>query len=157
MRTFDQAEHAAYGHDFNVHQHNISVLNGIGTLKGMHLQRSPSKEYKIVTCVVGSVMDAVVDLRLNSESFGQHALVELSALDGRSVLIPPGVAHGMQNLEDYSIVSYLHSDAYRPELESGVNALDESLNIHWPMEPANLSVRDLGLPSLAQWSKQVDL
>lgn len=157
MRTFDHDEQVAHGCDFNVRQHNISVLNGLGTLKGMHLQRSPSQEFKIVTCVVGSILDAVVDLRLNSESFGQHALVELAALDGRSVLVPPGVAHGMQNLEDHSIVCYLHSDAYRPELESGVNALDESLNIHWPIEPANLSVRDLGLPSLSQWSKQVDL
>ena len=114
-------------------------------------------EYKLVTCVVGSIVDAVVDLRADSEMFGRHALVNLEALDGLSVLIPPGVAHGMQNLEEHSMVCYLHSDAYRPELESGVHALDKSLDIPWPMRPTNLSVRDQERPSLAEWSKQLDL
>ena len=156
-RTFDYLEHETDGEVFNVRQQNVSVLSGLGTLKGMHLQKWPSVERKIVTCVVGSIMDVVVDLRIKSVTYGQYAMHQLNGLDGHSILIPAGVAHGMQNLEDLSIVLYTHSDSYKPKLESGVHALDSTLKIPWPVEPRNLSTRDRGLPPFLEWTDRSDL
>ncbi len=157
MRTFDVTDFEEFHSGFTVCQHNVSVLNGLGTVKGMHLQLSPSHEYKLVTCVSGSVADAIVDLRETSPSFGKFAVHELQAFDGRSLLIPPGVAHGMQNLEEVSIVLYAHTDFYNPALEGGINALDLSVGIAWPFTPKNLSARDRGLPTLEAFGSQHDL
>ncbi len=157
MRTFDSKDFTDLREDLDVRQVNASHVSGRGTVKGLHLQLAPSHEYKIVTCVLGAVADVILDLRQDSASFGQYALFDLRAFDGRSLLIPPGVAHGMQNLHEESIVLYAHSDVYRPDLESGVHPLDESISIPWPLTPMNLSDRDKKLPTLAAFSSQHDL
>jgi dTDP-4-dehydrorhamnose 3,5-epimerase len=130
-------------------QTNLSRTTQVGTVRGMHLLRAPANEHKFVTCLAGAVWDVAVDLRQDSPT--RHAVVgvRLSDDDDRSVLLPPGVAHGFQALEPGALLLYQHTDLYRPELDAGVDALDPELAIEWPLPPTHRSERDAALPSLA--------
>lgn len=130
-------------------QINLVTTASAGTVRGLHLQVPPTVgpgEAKLVTCVAGRVFDVAVDLRPDSSTRFRHHAVELAADGLRSLLIPPGVAHGMQALEDGVRLLYLHAAAYDPTAERGVRADDPDLAIPWPLPPVNLSERDRGLP-----------
>ncbi len=129
---------------------NFVALRGKGTTKGLHFQAPPSREAKLLTCLAGEIFDVLLDTRTNSATFGAWVGLMLTSSDPRSIFIPAGVAHGMQNMSDQSLVHYIHTDVYSPGLEKGVNALDPALGIHWPVPPINLSERDRDLPSLEE-------
>lgn len=131
-----------------IRQVNFSFNVKAGTLRGMHFQTLPFNESKIVHCVSGSIFDVVVDFRPESLTYLKHFSIVLDSKHNKSLLIPRGFAHGFQTLEDNSIVSYLHSEEYKPGHDSGVNYLDPTLGIDWPRTVSEVSLRDQNLPML---------
>ena len=129
-------------------QVNHSITRRRGTVRGLHLQRPPAAEFKLIRCLRGRVFDVAVDLRPGSTTFGRWHAVELSDDNQRQVLIPPGCAHGFQTLVDDCELLYQHTAAYRPDCEDGVRHDDPGLAIAWPEPVADVSARDRGLRSL---------
>ena len=129
-------------------QINYSRTNHAGAVRGMHFQRPPHAEMKMIRCLRGRVWDVAVDLRSGSPTFLQWHAVELAADDAQMVVIPEGFAHGFQALEPDSELLYLHTDFYDPPSEGGLRYDDPRLAITWPLPPQDLSPRDLHLPLL---------
>ena len=132
---------------------NLATTLEAGTVRGLHWQDQADGtlgEAKLVTCVAGRVFDVAVDLRPDSPTRFEHHSLELSARRPRALLIPPGVAHGMQALEDSSMLLYLHAAEFVPDLERGARADDPRLSIRWPLPVRNLSERDRGHPLLEE-------
>jgi len=119
-----------------------------GTVRGLHFQRVPHAEHKVVSCLRGEVLDVAVDLRRGSPTFLKHHAVVLSAENSRSLLVPKGFAHGFQTLCDGCEMLYLHTASYHPESEGGIDALDRRLSIDWPLPVLDRSVRDQSHPAL---------
>ena len=113
-----------------------------GTVRGLHYQRPPAAETKLVSCLHGAVWDVVVDLRAGSPTFLHWYAQELSADNHIPLLIPPGCAHGFQTLQDDTELLYLHSAPYTPDCEGAVHVSEPQLAIAWPLPIANLSPRD---------------
>jgi len=146
-RLFCEEEFAAHGLATHMTQMNTSYSAAKGTLRGLHFQRAPKAEAKVVKCLRGAIFDVLVDLR-QGPTFGQHHAVELTD-DNRSMLyIPEGCAHGFQTLTEDAELLYLHSENYAPDLEGGVHYA--SLGIDWPLPPTNLSPRDAAFPPLTK-------
>jgi dTDP-4-dehydrorhamnose 3,5-epimerase len=129
-----------------VEQANLSYSAKRGTLRGLHYQLRPSAETKVVSCVRGALHDVVLDLRRESPAFGRWAAVELTAANGRLVVVPEGCAHGFLTLADDSLAFYLVSKAYDPLRERGVRWDDPAFGIVWPFAPSCLSDRDAAHP-----------
>lgn len=141
---------AAHGLVSRFVQSSCSFNRRAGTLRGLHLQRPPHAEIKLIRVTAGAVFDVIVDLRAGSPTFGRWHGVELSADDRRQVYAPAGFAHGFQSLTDASELTYHISEAYVPEAQDGVAHDDPDLAIAWPdPQGAILSDRDRGLPRLA--------
>jgi dTDP-4-dehydrorhamnose 3,5-epimerase len=121
-------------------QMNHSVTLGKGSARGLHFQRPPNAEDKLVSCTMGRAFDVCVDLRRGSPTFLQWAAVEIS--EEKSFLIPKGCAHGFQTLAEETHLVYLHSHAYTPEAEGGLRLDDPAIGIDWPLPLAALSERD---------------
>lgn len=117
-----------------------------GTVRGLHFQRPPNAEMKLVSCLRGEVWDVAVDLRADSPTFLQWHAERLSAANSRALLIPEGFAHGFQALSDDVELLYCHSAAYAVESEAGLHPLDPRLDIRWPLNVAQMSPRDVGHP-----------
>jgi dTDP-4-dehydrorhamnose 3,5-epimerase len=130
-------------------QINHSLTRQVGTVRGMHFQRPPQAENKLVACLRGRVFDVVVDLRAGSPTFLKWHGVELAEGMGRMLFVPRGVAHGFQVLEADSELLYLHDAFYAPELEGAVNPLEPRIAIAWPLPVSQLSDRDRSRPFLA--------
>ena len=113
-----------------------------GTVRGMHFQRPPHAEMKLVSCIRGEVWDVAVDLREGSETFLHWHAEHLSADNGHALLIPEGFAHGFQALTDDVELLYCHSAPHQPAAEGGLHPMDAALSIAWPLPAANLSLRD---------------
>ena len=125
-----------------VAQINHSFTAIAGTLRGLHFQRSPHAEMKLVSCFHGEVWDVAVDLRQGSPTFLRWHAELLSADNRRALIIPEGCAHGFQTLQDGTELLYCHSAAYCPSAEAGVRYDDPALGIQWPLPVQNLSSRD---------------
>ena len=145
-RTFCVNELKDHGVDFSIVQCNVSHNNQKGTLRGMHLQKKPHEEGKIVSCIAGSVFDVIIDLRPESSTFCQWYGVELSAENRSMLYIPPGFAHGFQTLAANSTMHYLMSHFYYAESASGVRWNDPCFAIQWKLPPVNLSEKDYSYP-----------
>jgi dTDP-4-dehydrorhamnose 3,5-epimerase len=143
-RFFCAESFAAVGWHVPVAQINHSFTRQAGSLRGMHFQRPPAAEMKLVSCLRGEVFDVAVDLRAGSPTFLQCYGCILSADNQQSLLVPRGFAHGFQTMTDDCELIYLHSHAYAPALEGGVNALDPALGINWPRAITQMSERDTG-------------
>lgn len=131
-------------------QMNMSRSIGRGTVRGMHFQRAPMAEAKLIRATDGEVFDVAVDLRAGSPTFGQWRAVTLSARTGNAIYIPEGCAHGFQTLTETATLHYCHSAPYAPDLEGGVRATDPALGIDWPLPISLMSERDLSLPELQE-------
>lgn len=147
-RLFCSEGLASVGWTWTISQINHTATATQGTVRGMHFQPPPKAEAKLVSCIRGAVWDVAVDLRKDSPTFLRWHAEELSATNRRAMLIPPGFAHGFQTLEPASELIYLHSEAYDPALERGLNPRDPSLAIPWPLDISNISQRDLGHPMI---------
>ena len=116
-----------------------------GVMRGLHFQRPPFTQSKLVRCVKGSVLDVAVDIRKGSPTYGQHVAVELTEDNHRQFFIPKGFAHGFAVLSDTAVFQYKCDEFYHPESEGGISILDDSLRIDWriPTDKAILSDKDI--------------
>ena len=121
-----------------------------GVMRGLHFQRPPHTQAKLVRCVKGKVLDVAVDIRKDSPTYGKHVAVELTEDNHRQLFIPKGFAHGFAVLSDTAVFQYKCDDFYHPESDGGINILDDSLEIDWkiPIDKAILSDKDTKHPML---------
>lgn len=121
-----------------------------GVMRGLHFQKPPYTQAKLVRCVKGAVLDVAVDIRKDSHTYGKHVAVELTEDNHRQLFIPKGFAHGFAVLSDTAIFQYKCDEFYHPEVDGGISILDESLGIDWkiPTDKAILSDKDTKHPLL---------
>ena len=141
-RIFCSNEFKHEGLNTNWVQMNTSYNKNKGTLRGLHFQRSPKSEIKVVKCLRGSIYDIVVDLREDSESYGKWFGVNISEKNSKVLYIPKGFAHGYITLEDNTELLYLHSEFYNKDYEDGLLYNDSSLGILWPVPITTISEKD---------------
>jgi dTDP-4-dehydrorhamnose 3,5-epimerase len=139
-------EFAAAGHPFVPAQTSLSRNPHALTLRGLHHQPAPHAETKLVRCVRGRIFDVAVDLRPASPTYLRWTAAELSAENGRALLVPEGVAHGFLTLEPDSDVLYQIAPMHQPGHEAGVRWDDPAFAIAWPARPAVISPRDAAYP-----------
>jgi dTDP-4-dehydrorhamnose 3,5-epimerase len=120
-----------------------------GVIRGLHFQVPPEDHVKLVYCVEGRVLDAVVDLRRGSATFGRHALFELSAVQANAVYIPRGLAHGFFTFSDEATLVYKVSTIHSPQYDAGIRW--DSVGIEWPVSDPIVSIRDAALPAMADF------
>jgi dTDP-4-dehydrorhamnose 3,5-epimerase len=143
-RTFDVAEFEAAGLNPAVEQCNASFNHRAGTLRGMHYQLAYAPEVKLVRCIRGAIVDKIVDMRPESETYLQHVSVELTAENRRALYVPAMFAHGYQTLVDGTEVTYQVTGKYTPEAERGQRWSDPALKLEWPLEVTTISAKDAG-------------
>ncbi|RYG60995.1 MAG: dTDP-4-keto-6-deoxy-D-glucose epimerase [Alphaproteobacteria bacterium] len=130
-------------------QVNASATMQVGAMRGLHYQKAPSLEMKLVRCLKGRVFDVVVDLRQGSDTFLLWDAIELSPDKANMMVVPEGCAHGFQVLEQGSELLYMHTALYEPASEGGLSFDDPKVGIDWPLAVRDLSVRDQGHPMLS--------
>ena len=130
-------------------QINHSRTVHVGAIRGLHFQRPPHAEMKLIRCLRGAVLDVVVDLRSNSPTYLRHHRETLREGDGKLLVVPEGFAHGFQTLEADTELLYLHTTAYAPAAEAGFHFNDPAFAIVWPLPATDISARDLALPTLS--------
>lgn len=144
--TFRADELAKVGFKKTFIQENQSLSAATNTLRGLHFQKPPYAQDKLVRVNQGSILDIAVDIRSGSPTYGQHVAVKLSAENFKQVLIPAGFAHAFLTLEPNTIVSYKVTKPYTPECDSGIMWNDPDIGIKWPnSEPPILSEKDAQL------------
>ncbi len=146
FETFNAVKYAELlGGDMKFVQDNVSVSKK-NVLRGLHFQSPPAAQGKLVSVLQGKVIDVALDLRKNSNTYGQHAAIELSADNGLQFWIPAGFAHGFAALEENTIFSYKCTELYSPQNEATIMWNDPELNIDWGLENPIVSEKDgLGL------------
>ena len=147
-RTFCEREFAACGLPDRFAQHSISFNRRRGTLRGLHFQREPHGEAKLVRCLRGAAFDVVVDLRAGTPGFGRWCSVEITDIARNAVFVPRGCAHGFQSLLDDTELLYLIDVPYVPDSASGIRWDDPQVGITWPIAEPTVSARDELLPRL---------
>lgn len=149
-RSWCREEFAAHGLNPQLAQCNISFNQKKGTLRGMHYQKPPHEEAKLVRCTMGAVFDVIIDLRPDSSTHKQWVGEELTAQNRRILYIPEGFAHGFLTLKDDTEVFYQMSTEYVSESASGICWDDPAFNIFWPEKPQIISQRDQSYPGFNQ-------
>ena len=144
QREFDEKVAPILGHTVTFVQDNESK-SSYGVMRGLHFQRPPFTQSKLVRCVKGAVLDVAVDIRKGSPTYGQHVAVELTEENHRQFFISKGFAHGFAVLSETAVFQYKCDEFYHPEADGGINILDETLNIDWriPTDQAILSEKDI--------------
>lgn len=173
-REFDEKVAPILGHTINFVQDNES-MSSYGVMRGLHFQRPPFTQSKLVRCVKGAVLDVAVDIRKGSSTYGQHVSVILAGADmigspsplgegwdeavHRQFFVPRGFAHGFAVLSETAVFQYKCDEFYHPEADGGISILDESLGIDWhiPTEKANLSDKDTKHPLLKDFDSPFDI
>ena len=148
-RTYCKNEFGAHGVAIDIVQSNISTNDRAGIVRGMHFQRAPNAEVKLVRCTRGAIYDVIVDIREGSPTYSQWYGVELSEENGLLIVVPEGFAHGYQALTDGATAFYMVSTAYAPDAESGLRHDDPSLGIKWPLAITEVSDKDKSWPLLS--------
>ena len=183
QREFDEKVAPILGHTINFVQDNES-MSSYGVMRGLHFQRPPFTQSKLVRCVKGAVLDVAVDIRKGSPTYGQHVECLLCAYDeegqrianeynksltanpltqtakvGRQFFVPRGFAHGFAVLSETAVFQYKCDEFYHPEADGGISILDDTLGIDWkiPTEHANLSEKDTRHPLLKDFDSPFDI
>ena len=143
QREFDEKVKPILGHTIRFVQDNES-MSSYGVMRGLHFQRPPFTQSKLVRCVKGAVLDVAVDIRKGSPTFGQHVAVELTEDNHRQLFISKGFAHGFAVLSETAVFQYKCDEFYHPEADGGISIMDQSLGINWkiPTDQALLSEKD---------------
>lgn len=143
QREFDEKVAPILGHTIRFVQDNES-MSSYGVMRGLHFQRPPFTQSKLVRCVKGAVLDVAVDIRKGSPTFGQHIAVELTEDNHRQFFISKGFAHGFAVLSETAVFQYKCDEFYHPEADGGISIMDQSLGINWkiPTDQALLSEKD---------------
>lgn len=158
QREFDDKVAPILGHSVHFVQDNES-MSSYGVMRGLHFQRPPFTQSKLVRCVKGAVLDIAVDIRKGSPTFGRHVAVELTEDNHRQFFVPRGFAHGFAVLSDTAIFQYKCDEFYHPEADGGISIQDPSLGIDWriPAEKAILSEKDTKHPTLAEFDSPFNI
>jgi len=153
METYSEASVEAAGISAKFVQDNQSFSTAMGTIRGLHFQRPPHAQAKLVRCVRGSIMDYAVDVRRGSPTYGQYVAAKLTAERGEQLFVPVGFAHGFVTLEPNVEISYKVSDVYSPECDGGIVWNDPTIGIDWPLPESGavMSDKDKILPPLAEF------
>lgn len=141
-RLFCSQEFAKIAYKDRIVQINHSRTEKRGAIRGMHYQKPPKQEIKIITCIRGAAYDVMVDIRRKSATYLQAFAVHLSAEISTAVYIPKGFAHGFQTLSEDTELLYFHSEFYDAQTESGLNFADRKLAIQWPLPISEISEKD---------------
>lgn len=149
-RSFCQQEFEEHGMNPVVAQCGIATNRKRGTVRGMHFQFPPAAETKLVRCTSGAILDIIVDLRPESETYLEHVAVELDAENMRALYVPERFAHGYQALRDDTVVNYELGTVYTPGAEGGLPHDDPQLGLTWPLPVTTISARDCGFRPLAE-------
>ena len=152
METYSQRDMKEAGIDIDFVQDNQSK-SSYGVVRGLHFQKPPHAQAKLVRVVKGKVLDVAVDLRKDSPTFGKYMAVELSDENHRQVFIPKGFAHGFSVLSEEAVFQYKCDEYYAPESEAAIAWDDQDLNIDWkvPAEDVVLSAKDRNHPTLKEF------
>jgi len=150
VRMFCESTFASRGLNTTWVQTNLSRTLSRGMLRGLHYQRPPMAEVKLIQCVTGAVYDVIVDVRRSSPTFGRWLGIELSEQNHTAIYVPEGYAHGFQCLVDDCRIHYHMSSPYSAALAAGVRWDDPLLGIPWPLAISAVSERDATLPFLAE-------
>lgn len=142
VRVFAREELQKKGIDFNIVHINESKTLKKGTIRGLHFQKKPKQESKIIRCLKGEIFDVAVDLRETSKTYGQWFGQVLNENNNKLLLIPEGFAHGFQALTNNCIIQYYVSEYYSPPHEQGIRWNDPLINIKWPISKPTLSEKD---------------
>jgi dTDP-4-dehydrorhamnose 3,5-epimerase len=138
------------GIDFPIQQANLSMSKR-DVVRGLHYSLAPEGQAKLVTCAYGELDDVIVDVRVDSPTYGRVEVVHLASEDERTVFLPGGVAHGFCVTSELGALTYLLSSPFNPTMELEINPFDESLNVPWPLSgEAIVSDKDAEAPNLAQ-------
>jgi len=158
QRDFDAQITPLLGHKVHFVQDNES-MSTYGVMRGLHFQRPPYTQSKLLRCVRGAVLDVVVDIRKNSPTYGQHYEVELSEENKRQFFISRGFAHGFAVLSETAVFQYKCDEFYHPEADGGISIRDTSLGIDWriPVDKAILSEKDTKHPLLKDFDSPFDI
>lgn len=158
FEIFNQREFEQKVRKVNFVQDNES-MSSYGVMRGLHFQRPPFTQSKLVRCVKGCVLDVSVDIRKGSPTYGQHVAVELSEENKRMIFIPRGFAHGFSVLSETAVFQYKCDNFYTPSADSGISILDGALGIDWKigMDEAILSPKDTLHPLLADFDSPFDI
>jgi dTDP-4-dehydrorhamnose 3,5-epimerase len=148
-RAWCQKEFEAHGLNSRLSQINLSLTTSAGTIRGLHFQREPHAEAKLVRCISGSVFDVVVDVRPDSPNYLKWIAQKLTADNHRMLYIPEGFAHGYQTLEDDTKLLYSVSECYSPGSEDGFRFDDPAIGINWPLPVASITDKDASWPLVA--------
>ncbi|MDE0536873.1 dTDP-4-dehydrorhamnose 3,5-epimerase [Tenacibaculum sp. L6] len=151
FESFNQKEFEENIREINFIQDNESK-SSFGALRGLHFQKPPFAQAKLVRCIQGKVLDVVVDIRKHSTSYGKHIAVELSEENKKQLFIPRGFAHGFVTLSEEAIFAYKVDNWYAPEYDAGIIWNDPTLNIDWKinLEDVILSSKDEQLPTFKE-------
>ena len=158
FESYSKREFDANVREVNFVQDNES-MSSRGVIRGLHFQKPPYSQSKLVRCVKGRVLDVAVDIRKGSPTYGRYIAVELSEDNKRQIFIPRGFAHGFAVLSDVAVFQYKCDDYYHPEAEGGISMADPELGIDWMTEPekAILSQKDLMHPLLKDFESPFDI
>lgn len=158
QREFDEKVTPLLGQKINFVQDNES-MSSYGVMRGLHFQRPPFTQSKLVRCVKGAVLDVAVDIRKGSTTYGQHVAVELTEDNHRQFFVPRGFAHGFAVLSDVAVFQYKCDEFYHPEADGGISIIDDSLCIDWriPTEHALLSEKDTKHALLKDFDSPFDI
>lgn len=158
QRDFDEKVAPILGHTIHFVQDNES-MSSYGVMRGLHFQRPPYTQSKLVRCVKGAVLDVAVDIRKGSPTYGKHVAVELTEGNHRQFFVPRGFAHGFAVLSDTAVFQYKCDQFYHPEADAGISILDESLGIDWqiPTGKALLSDKDTKHALLKEFDSPFDI
>lgn len=157
FESFSQREFDGKVRPVNFVQDNES-MSSYGVMRGLHFQRPPFTQSKLVRCVKGKVLDVAVDIRKGSPTYGQHVAVELSEDNHRQFFVPRGFAHGFAVLSETAVFQYKCDNFYAPQADGGISILDKSLGIDWiiPEDKALLSEKDTKHPLLENFDSPFD-
>jgi dTDP-4-dehydrorhamnose 3,5-epimerase len=157
VRLFCDDEFAAIRPGLHFTQSNLSRTARRGTLRGMHFQRPPRAEAKLIRCIRGRVLDVAVDVRVGSATWLQWHAIELAEDNERMVFIPEGFAHGFQALSDDAQLLYMHTASWAPGVEGQLRYDDPMVGIAWPLHPTLVSDRDMAAPTVTGGFEGVSL
>jgi len=158
FESFSQREFEEKVRPINFVQDNES-MSSYGVMRGLHFQRPPFTQSKLVRCVRGAVLDVAVDIRKGSPTYGQYVAVELTEDNHRQFFVPRGFAHGFSVLSETAVFQYKCDNFYAPQADGGINILDNSLDIDWriPTERAILSEKDIKHELLKDFASPFDI
>lgn len=158
QREFDEKVAPILGHTIRFVQDNES-MSSYGVMRGLHFQRPPFTQSKLVRCVKGAVLDVAVDIRKGSPTFGQHVAVELTEDNHRQFFISKGFAHGFAVLSETAVFQYKCDEFYHPEADGGISIMDQSLGINWkiPTDQVLLSEKDTKHQMLANFDSPFNI